>query len=82
MSKAGKYFPSLMKDERLSQLLIHLSNPNVIDFNLYEAKAPTDTEKINLSDLDFYSRKSMPPCMKSLMTALRNKHHLKHFGRL
>lgn len=62
--------------------MIHLSNPNVIDFNLYEAKAPTDAEKINLKDLDFYSRKSMPPCMKSLFTTVRNKHHLKHFGRL
>lgn len=54
----------------------------MIDFNIYEAKAPTDTDKIKLSDLDYYSRKSFPPCMKQLFTVLRNKHHLKHYGRL
>jgi DNA primase large subunit len=82
LNKAFKYFPTFMKDERLSSLLFSLSNHSAIDFNLYEAKAPADGEKINLADLDFYSRKSFPPCMKSLFTALRNKHHLKHFGRL
>jgi len=63
-------------------MLINLSNHNAIDFNLYEAKAPIDGEKIKLSDLDYYSRKSFPPCMKQLITVLRNKHHLKHYGRL
>ena len=62
--------------------MISLSNHSAIDFNLYEAKAPDSADKINLADLDFYSRKSFPPCMKSLYTALRNKHNLKHFGRL
>lgn len=71
-----------LKDERISRLLLSLSNHGAIDFNITEAKAPTDTDKIKLSDLDFYSRKAFPPCMKSLMTALRNKHHLKHWGRL
>ena len=71
-----------MKDERLQAMLLNLSNHSAIDFNLFEAKAPTDADKINLADLDFYSRKSFPPCMKSLFTALRNKHHLKHYGRL
>jgi len=80
--KAFKYLPQILKDERLSQMLINLSNHSAIDFNLYEGKAPTDADKINLADLDFYSRKAFPPCMKSLFTALRNKHHLKHYGRL
>jgi hypothetical protein len=62
--KASKFFPEIMKDERLQTLLIQLSNPNSIDFNFYEAKAPTDADKIRLSDLDFYSKKSFPPCMK------------------
>jgi DNA primase large subunit len=62
-------------------MLMGLSNHNSIDFNLFEAKAPTD-DKIKLADLDFYSRKSFPPCMKGLLGALRNQHHLKHYGRL
>ena len=82
LSKAYKYFPTIIKDERLGQMLLNLSNHGAIDFNLYEAKAPTDADKINLADLDFYSRKSFPPCMKSLFTVMRNKHHLKHYGRL
>eukprot|EP00347_Sterkiella_histriomuscorum_P019413 403341719 len=80
--KAAKFMSEFLKDERISRLLLSLSNHGAIDFNITEAKAPTDTDKIKLSDLDYYSRKSFPPCMKSLMTALRNKHHLKHWGRL
>ena len=54
-------------------MLMGLSNHNAIDFNIFEIKAPTGKEdKIRLSDLDFYSRKSFPPCMKTLYTALKN----------
>jgi DNA primase large subunit len=81
LAKAFKFMPEFLKDERISRLLINLSNHSAIDFNIVEVKAPTD-EKIKLSDLDFYSRKHFPPCMKSLFAALRNKHHLKHYGRL
>ena len=63
-------------------MLMSLSNHNAIDFNIFEPKAPADSEKIRLSDLDFYSRKSFPPCMKTLYMALSNQHHLKHYGRL
>jgi len=31
-----------MKDERLNSMLIALSNHSSIDFNLYEAKGPSD----------------------------------------
>lgn len=82
LNKAYKFLPQILKDERLQSMLINLSNHSAIDFNLYEAKGPSAGDKINLADLDFYSRKSFPPCMKALFTALRNKHHLKHFGRL
>jgi DNA primase large subunit len=82
LSKAYKFLPTIMRDARLSQLLINLSNHNSIDFNLTDVAAPKDTDKIRLSDLDYYSRKSFPPCMKVLYTALKNNHHLKHFGRL
>lgn len=63
-------------------MLINLSNHNAIDFNLTEVAAPKDSDKIRLSDLDYYARQSFPPCMKTLYTALKNQHHLKHFGRL
>lgn len=80
--KAYKYLPEILKDERIQRMLLNLSNHNAIDFNLFEAKAPLDGDKIKLSDLDYYARKSFPPCMKQLLTVMRNKHHLKHFGRL
>ena len=82
LTKAYKFLPTILKDQRLSQLLINLSNHNAIDFNLSEVQAPKDKDKINLKDLDYYSRQSFPPCMKALFTALKNQHHLKHFGRL
>jgi DNA primase large subunit len=63
-------------------MLMNLSNHNSIEFNLYEPKAPTDADKISLKDLDYYSKKSFPPCMKTLHSALKNHHHLKHYGRL
>lgn len=80
--RAYKFLPTILTDDRLRQLLINLSNHNVIDFNISEVEAPKDSEKIRLSDLDYYSRQSFPPCMKVLFTALKNQHHLKHFGRL
>jgi DNA primase large subunit len=63
-------------------MLIGLSNHNAIDFNLYEPSAPVGEDKIRLADLDYYQRKHFPPCMKTLYTALKNQHHLKHYGRL
>ena len=71
-----------MKDQRIYGMLMGLSNHNAIDFNLFEPKAPSGEDKIRLTDLDYYSRKHMPPCMKTLYTALKNQHHLKHYGRL
>lgn len=82
LSKAYKFLPTILKDSRLSQLLINLSNHNSIDFNLTEVEAPKDSDKIRLSELDYYARQSFPPCMKSLYSVLKNQHHLKHFGRL
>ena len=31
-----------------------------------EVKAPTDSDRVNLSDLDYHARMSFPPCMKAL----------------
>lgn len=81
LNRAFKFMGEFFKDERLQGLLMALSNHGMIDFNIEEVKAPSD-EKIRLQDLDYYSRLHFPPCMKGLFAALRNKHHLKHFGRL
>ena len=64
--KAYKYLPAILKDQRIQTMLLALSNHNAIDFNIYEPKAPTDSDKINLSDLDYHARVSFPPCMKAL----------------
>lgn len=81
MVLAFKYISTIFKDRRISELLVSLSNHNAIDFNLTEVKAP-EGDTIKLGDLDYHSRKSFPPCMKALLMALRNHHHLKHYGRL
>ena len=82
LGKAHKFLSTILADQRLAKILIDLGNPNQIEFNLQEVTAPTDTEKISLSQLNYYQKKSFPPCMKALFTALSNKGHLKHFGRL
>ena len=82
LGKCYKFLSTILSDVRLSKLLIDLSNHNSIEFNLQEVNAPKDSEKINLRDLDYHQRKSFPPCMKALYTALSNHGHLKHFGRL
>ncbi len=50
-------------------MLMSLSNFNAIDFGMQEVKAPKEMGKINLADLDFYTKKAFPPCMKTLMSA-------------
>lgn len=72
MIKALQNIKNVYNDERLSVMLYSLSNHGEIDFNLQEPKAPSGEDKISLRDIDFYSRKSFPPCMKSLYSALKN----------
>jgi DNA primase large subunit len=81
-TKAYKYMPQIYKDTRVREMITQLGNHNAIDFNLFEAKAPADGEKISLSDLDYHARQSFPPCMKALHQVLKQQHHLKHYGRL
>lgn len=72
----------ILKDQRIQSMLLALSNHNAIDFNIYEVKAPSDGDKINLAELDYHARLSFPPCMKALHQVLKQQHHLKHYGRL
>lgn len=67
---AYRNISTIMKDPRISYMLLNLSNHNSIDFNLYEPKAPSDADKVSLKDLDYHARLSFPPCMKSLYSAL------------
>lgn len=71
MIKAYKYLPNILKDQRLQQMLMALSNHNAIDFNIYEVKPVGDGDRINLADLDYHSRLSFPPCMKTLHQVLK-----------
>ena len=82
LTKASKNLPLILKDQRIQSMLLALSNHNAIDFNIYEVKAPTDSDKINLAELDYHARLSFPPCMKALHQVLKQQHHLKHYGRL
>ncbi len=65
MIKAYKYYPQIIKDQRISEMLVNLSNFNEIDFNIQDAVVPVG-DTIKLKDLDFYARKAFPPCMKAL----------------
>ena len=46
--KAYRFLPSIIKDQRLQQMLMGLSNHNAIDFNIFEPKAPSGDDKIRL----------------------------------
>lgn len=48
LMKAYKVLPMILKDLRIQSMLIALGNHNAIDFNLFEPKAPTDSDKIRL----------------------------------
>lgn len=80
--QAKKQLPTILRDDRLCQMLMNLTKHESIDFNFTDIVKPVDSDKIRLSDLEYHSRKSFPPCMKGLFAALKNQHHLKHFGRL
>lgn len=54
--KAYKYLPTILKDNRIQSMLLALANHNAIDFNIFEVKAPTDNDRVNLADLDYHAR--------------------------
>ena len=69
--KAYKVLPMILKDQRVSNMLIALGNHNAIDFNIFEPKAPTDSDRIRLQDLDYFGKRDFPPCMRALLYKLR-----------
>ncbi|XP_072382691.1 DNA primase large subunit-like [Diabrotica undecimpunctata] len=78
LSLYNQRLPSL-DDDRVNSLLDNLHN-------LYTGKTHiVDDPKdggINPANLDVYSQKHFPLCMRHLYNILKSNHHLKHFGRL
>ncbi|CAH1164056.1 unnamed protein product [Phaedon cochleariae] len=67
-----------LDDDRLSSLLCNLHN-------IYTGKThieDNDKEKVNPENLDGYSKKHYPLCMRHMHEILRSTHHLKHRCRL
>jgi DNA primase large subunit len=71
--------PNILKDARIKELLEtivstrHASN--------YQVQFKNNA-KINMSNIDYYSQKCYPPCMRHLHSLLRAQHKLMHYGRL
>ncbi|CAG9772488.1 unnamed protein product [Ceutorhynchus assimilis] len=67
-----------LDDERLSNLLCNLHQA----YTGNEYTVSNDKDAINPADIDEYSKKHYPLCMRNLHETLRANHHLKHYGRL
>jgi len=76
-----KHLGTIIKDGRMKELLKNISKKDLIDFE-YKSDNKALKGKINLGNIDLFARKHFPPCMLGLHGALRNNHHLKHYGRL
>ncbi|KAK9890848.1 hypothetical protein WA026_012194 [Henosepilachna vigintioctopunctata] len=77
LSVANHRLPSL-DDDRINTFLLNL-------YNSYTGKdysTPNSEKEIDIRNLDNYSKKHFPLCMKHLHETLRASHHLKHDSRL
>ncbi|KAL3267866.1 hypothetical protein HHI36_007007 [Cryptolaemus montrouzieri] len=78
LNVASHRLPSL-DDERINTFLMNLNNS-------YTGKdyssVNSDKKDIDPADLDSYSKKHYPLCMRHIHETLRTAHHLKHFCRL
>lgn len=74
----ARSLPEVQSDERLQPLLNHLSHAYVgQDYSIQK-----NIGKISLEQIDPFSTKSYPLCMRHLHKALRENHHLRHGGRM
>jgi DNA primase large subunit len=73
----ARSLPSLEEEDRLMPMLKNFSHHYV-----GENYANKQAGRVTPEDIDTLSRKSFPLCMRQLHQALRDNHHLKHFGRL
>ncbi|XP_015757797.1 PREDICTED: DNA primase large subunit-like isoform X2 [Acropora digitifera] len=79
LAMTARALPYLEEDDRLLPKLTNLSRQYVGQD--YTQKRSTGA-KVTLDQIDSLSKSSYPLCMRQLHTALKEHHHLKHFGRL
>lgn len=78
LALTARSLPAVHSDERLQPLLNHLSHAYVgQDYSIQK-----NVGKISLEQIDSFSGKSFPLCMRQLHQALRENHHLRHGGRM
>ncbi|CAH0548532.1 unnamed protein product [Brassicogethes aeneus] len=67
-----------LDDDRINSLLSNIHNT----YTGQNYTVQTDTEAINPAEIDNYSKKHFPMCMRTIHDVLRTAHHVKHFSRL
>ena len=82
LMETSKELPNILKDQKLAPILLNLSSQHFAPEFGGARSGSSSSHSINLSDIDFLSQKSYPPCVRILHNALRSNHHLKHYGRL
>lgn len=78
LALTARSLPAVQSDERLQPLLNHLSH----SYTGQDYNTQGNAGKISLDQIDSFSTKSFPPCMRQLHKALRENHHLRHGGRM
>ncbi|XP_068681168.1 DNA primase large subunit-like [Montipora foliosa] len=79
LAMTARALPYLEEDDRLLPKLTNLSRQYVGQDYTQKRSAGG---KVTLDQIDSLSKTSYPLCMRQLHTALKENHHLKHFGRL
>ncbi|XP_065842899.1 DNA primase large subunit-like [Oscarella lobularis] len=80
LAVSARALPSLEEEDRVVPILKNLSNQYLGDS--FIGASGKGSGKISPEQIDPLSRESFPLCMRQLQQALRENHHLKHFGRL
>ncbi|XP_070556107.1 DNA primase large subunit-like [Ptychodera flava] len=79
LALTARSVPYLEEDSRLLPLLTSLSRQYL--GQEYTSKKGTG-DKISIDQIESLSKKSFPLCMRQLHEALRQEHHLRHWGRM
>lgn len=71
-----------MADERVSGIIDILTKYNKSTEHYFKSNKPVNNLSLKLSNIDIMAKKHFPLCMSEILTGLRKKHMLKHWGRL